>query len=201
MKVTLPALALFTAASLTAFAAPPPNPSPAPKAAADRASMNCATMGDPEDLCTWDAPRGTRGRKCVIDVEKMSRKHACSYTVAVSPALTDHKPMCISAGLAEHIVFRSSNGRMYRVRRLVPIEGSNARGQACPAHPFQREFHEEDFNFGSSFDTQVAKREAVGCFYKLEVQFMSVDPHAPISVHDPKHRRLECRDPHLGVTP
>lgn len=197
MKAILSALALLASASLTAFAAPPP--SPAPGAAAARASMNCATVSDPENLCQWDAPPGTHGRKCVIDVEKMSRAHACRYDQASSPPMTDHKPMCISAKLAEHIVFRSSNGRTYRVRRLVPIEGTNAQGQACPAHPFIREFHEEDFNFGSSFDTQVAKKEAVGCFYKLEVQFMTVDPKAPIAPHDPQRRRLECRDPHLGV--
>ena len=201
MKVTLLALALFTGASFTALAAPPPSPAPAPKAAAERASMKCATVSDPENLCQWDAPPGTRGRKCVIDVEHMGRKHACRYDQASSAPMMDHKPMCISAGLAEHIVFRSSNGRMYRVRRFVPIRGANAQGQACPAHPFQREFHEEDFNFGSSFDTQMAKKEAVGCFYKLEVQFMSIDPNAPVATHDPKHRHLECRDPHLGVTP
>lgn len=197
MKVMLPALALFTVASLTAFAAPP---SPAPKTLDARGvGMKCATVSDPENLCTWDAPPGTRGRKCVLDVEKMGRKHACSYAVTSSPVITDHKPMCISAHLAEHIVFRSSNGREYRVRRLVPIRGTNAQGQACPAHPFLHEFHEEDFNFGSSFDTQQAKSQAVGCFYKLEVQFLTVDPNAPIATHDPKHRHLECRDPHLGV--
>jgi hypothetical protein len=198
VKATLSALVFFAAASLTTFAAPP-NPIPSPKAQVG-VSQKCATVGDPENLCTWDAPPGTRGRKCVIDVEKMSRKHACSYTVAASSQFMDHKPMCISVHLAEHIVFRSSNGRMYRVRRLVPIKGSNAQGQACPAHPFQREFHEEDFNFGSSFDTQQAKSEATGCFYKLEVQFLTVDPSAPVATHDPKHRRLECRDPHLGLT-
>lgn len=197
MKTALSVLALFAAASLTAFAAPP-IPAPAPKAQVG-VSQKCATVGDPENLCTWDAPAGTRGRKCVIDVEHMSRKHACSYSVALSSQMMDHKPMCISARLAEHIVFRSSNGRMYRVRRLVPIKGNNAQGQACPAHPFQHEFHEEDFNFGSSFDTHQAKSEAVGCFYKLEVQFTTVDPNSPVATHDPKHRKLECRDPHLGI--
>lgn len=198
MKVTLSALALFTAVSLSAFAAPP---NPTPNAQSAGVSQKCATVGDPENLCQWDAPPGTRGRKCVLDVEHMSRKHACHYEVASSADMMDHKPMCISAGLAEHIVFRSSNGRMYRVRRLVPVNKTNAQGQACPAHPFRREFHEEDFNFGSSYDTQEAKSQSVGCFYKLEVQFMTVDPNSPISVHDPQHRRLECRDPHLGVTP
>jgi hypothetical protein len=199
VKATLSALALFAAASLTAFAAPP-IPKPAPTAQIG-VSQKCATVGDPEDLCTWDGPAGTRGRKCVIDVEHMSRKHACRYDQASGPAMTDHKPMCISAGLAEHIVFRSSNGRMYRVRRLVPIRGTNANGQACPAHPFLHEFHEEDFNFGSSYDSQQAKSAAVGCFYKLEVQFTTVDPNAPVATHDAQHRHLECRDPHLGVTP
>lgn len=197
MKFALPALALFTAASLTAFAAPP-TAAPSPKAQAG-VSRNCATESDPENLCQWDAPAGTHGRKCVLDVEKMDRKHACRYDLANSAMMSDHKPMCISAGLAEHIVFRSSNGRMYRVRRLVPINDTNDAGQACPKHPFRHEFHEEDFNFASSFDSQEAKSQAVGCFYKLEVQFMTIDPNAPVSTHDPQHRHLECRDPHLGI--
>ncbi|HEX3662190.1 MAG TPA: hypothetical protein VHU89_12200 [Acidobacteriaceae bacterium] len=196
MKFTLPALALFAAASLTAFAA---SPTPSPKAGSARVAQNCATVADAENLCTWDAPAGTRGRKCVIDVEKMSRKHACRYDLSSSVDMSDHKPMCISAGLAEHIVFRSSNGRMYRVRRLVPVNKTNGQGQACPAHPFRHEFHEEDFNFGSSFDTQEAKAGAIGCFYKLEVQFMTVDPNSPLATHDAQHRHLECRDPHLGI--
>lgn len=197
MKATLSVLALFTAASMTAFAAPP-TPPPTGQVGV---SQKCATVGDPENLCQWDAAPGTRGRKCIIDVEHMSRKRACHYEASMSSDMMDHKPMCISAGLAEHIVFRSSNGRMYRVRRLVPINKTNAQGQACPAHPFRREFHEEDFNFGNSYDTQEAKSQSVGCFYKLEVQFMTVDPNSPIANHDPQHRHLECRDPHLGVTP
>ncbi len=196
MKATLSALALFTVASLTAFAAPP-TPGPTPKRIASPKAAPPQT--DPENLCQWDGPAGTHGRKCVIDVERMDRKHVCHFDQATSADMMDHKPMCISAGLAEHIVFRSGNGRMYRVRRLVPINNTNADGQACPAHPFRREFHEEDFNFAGSYDTQEAKSQSVGCFYKLEVQFMTVDPNGPVATHDGQHRHLECRDPHLGI--
>lgn len=174
---------------------------PAPASASSSGVQLCAADTDAENLCKWDAPPGTRGRKCVLDVEGMSRKDICAYDKPGAVEMSDHKPMCISAKQAEHIVFRSRNGREFRVRRLVPINKTNGAGGACPAHPFSREFHEEDFNFAGNFDTAEPKTEAIGCRYKLEVQFLTVDPNAPIATHDPQHRRLECRDPHLGITP
>jgi len=194
MKANIAALALLVTAAAARAAGPPPTPPPA-----DSVQV-CAADTDLENLCKWDAPRGTRGRKCVLDVEHIERGRVCSYEKASAEEMTDHKPMCISASLAEHIVFRSSNGRTFRVRRLVPINKTNADGQACPAHPFRREFHEEDFNFGGDFDTMEPKSAAIGCRYKLEVQFMTEDPNAPVATHDPQHRHLECRDPHLGIT-
>lgn len=194
MKATISVLALL-AASLGAHAAGPP-PNPAPPSGVEI----CAGDTDAENLCTWDAPKGTHGRKCVLDVERIDRKTVCAYDHATAPEMTDHKPMCISAAMAEHIVFRSSHGRAYRVRRLIPINKTNAQGAACPAHPFRREFHAEDFNFGASFDTEEPKSNAIGCRYKLEVQFDAEDSTAPIAPNDPKRRRLECRDPHLGIT-
>jgi hypothetical protein len=194
VKIVLAAPAVILAASLIAHAS-----GPAPAGARLSAVQVCAADTDTENLCKWDAPPGTRGRKCVIDVEHMSRKDVCAYDHASAAEMSDHKPMCISAKLAEHIVFQSSNGRTFRVRRLVPINTTNNAGGACPAHPFRREFHAEDFNFGPNFDTAEPKSEAVGCRYKLEVQFLTVDPNAPVAIHDPQHRRLECRDPHLGI--
>jgi hypothetical protein len=173
---------------------------PAPAAAPSRAVQVCAGDNDAENLCKWDAPPGTRGRKCVLDVEHISRKDVCAYDRDTAAEMTDHKPMCISAHMAEHIVFQSSNGRTFRVRRLVPINKTSDSGAACPAHPFKREFHAEDFNFAGTFDTTEPKLEAVGCRYKLEVQFLTIDPNAPVATFDPQHRHLECRDPHLGIT-
>ena len=194
MKANVAVLALLVTAACAARAAGPPSPPPP-----SGSVQVCAADTDLENLCKWDAPRGTRGRKCVLDVERMERR-SCAYDQDHSPEMTDHKPMCISATMAEHIVFHSGNGRTFRVRRLVPINKTNASGQACPANPFRREFHAEDFNFGGQFDTMEPKSAAIGCRYKLEVQFMTEDPNAPIAPNDPKHRRLECRDPHLGVT-
>ncbi len=194
MKIAIPAFAALLTATLAAHAS---GPTPAP--AQSSVVQVCAADTDAENLCKWDAPLGTHGRKCVLDVERMPRKDVCAYGNATAPEMTDHKPMCISAKMAEHIVFQSSSGRTFRVRRLVPINKTNAAGQPCPPHPFQREFHAEDFNFGGSWDTTTAKSAAVGCRYKLEVQFMTVDPNAPVETNDPQHRRLECRDPHLGV--
>ncbi|MFP5228964.1 MAG: hypothetical protein ACLGXA_15210 [Acidobacteriota bacterium] len=194
MKIPVLLLAPVLAFTLAAHAA-----APAPAASGQSGVQVCAAATDPENLCRWDAPHGTHGRKCVFDVEKMSRKDVCAYDKATTAEMTDHKPMCISAAAAEHIVFLSSYGREFRVRRLVPINKTNAAGGVCPAHPFMREFHERDFTFGANFDTTEAKASAAGCRYKLEVQFMSVDPNAPIATHDPQHRRLECRDPHLQI--
>jgi hypothetical protein len=195
VKIVIAAPAMFLAATFVAHAS-----GPAPAPARTRAVQICAADTDAENLCKWDAPPGTHGRKCVIDVEHMSRKDICNYGSPTAAEMADHKPMCISAKMAEHIVFQSSNGRTFRVRRLVPINKTSDTGGACPAHPFSREFHEEDFNFAGNFDTAEPKTEAIGCRYKLEVQFLAVDPHAPVATHDPQHRHLECRDPHLGVT-
>lgn len=196
MKITVLALVPMLAAAVASHASGPAS-APAPQSGV----QVCAADTDLENLCKWDAPKGTRGRKCVIDVEHMTRKDVCAYGQATAREMSDHKPMCISATQAEHIVFQSSNGRQFRVRRLVPINKTSDTGGACPAHPFSREFHEEDFNFAGNFDTAEPKHEAIGCRYKLEVQFLTVDPNAPIAMHDPQHRRLECRDPHLGITP
>lgn len=195
MKITIAALATLIVTALAAHAS-----GPAPKAAASGAVDICAGDTDAENLCKWDAPPGTRGRKCVLDVERINPKEVCHYEQVSAQEFSDHKPMCISAAMAEHIVFESRNGRTFRVRRLVPINKTNANGQACPAHPFSREFHAEDFNFAPNFDTAEPKTEAIGCRYKLEVQFLTVDPNAPVAEFDPQHRHLECRDPHLGIT-
>lgn len=195
MKTTALALSSLLAASLGAYAS-----GPAPASGRQNGVQVCAADSDVENLCKWDAPPGTRGRKCVLDVEGMNRKDLCAYDKPNAAEMSDHKPMCISARQAEHIVFRSGKGREFRVRRLVPINQTNDAGGACPAHPFNREFHEEDFNFGANFDTTEPKMNAIGCRYKLEVQFLTVDPNSPVATHDPQHRRLECRDPHLGIT-
>jgi hypothetical protein len=192
VKLAIVSSAILIAAALVAHAA-----GPAPASSV----QVCAADSDMENLCKWNAPPGTRGRKCVLDVEHMSRKDVCTYDNPTAPEMTDHKPMCISAKMAEHIVFQSSHGRTFRVRRLVPINKTNNAGGACPAHPFSREFHAEDFNFGPTFDTAEPKAAAIGCRYKLEVQFLTVDPNAPVAKYDPQNRHLECRDPHLGVTP
>ena len=196
MKTTVLALLPVFVVALAGHAS---GPAPAPARAAQDGGQVCAADTDAENLCTWDAPEGTHGRKCVLDVERMSRKDVCAYDQAGAQEMADHKPMCISAAQAEHIVFQSGHSRQFRVRRLVPINATNAAGAPCPAHPFTREFHAEDFNFGSGVDTQQARASAVGCRYKLEVQFLTVDPNAPVAVHDPQHRRLECRDPHLQI--
>ena len=196
MKIAILALVPMLTAALATHAS-----GPAAAAQARSGAQVCAADTDLENLCKWDAPKGTHGRKCVIDVEGMSRKDVCAYDKLTAAEMNDHKPMCISAGQAEHIVFRSGKGREFRVRRLVPINKNSDRGGACPAHPFSHEFHEEDFNFAGNFDTAEPKSEAVGCRYKLEIQFLAVDPGAPVATHDPQHRRLECRDPHLGIIP
>lgn len=195
MKTTIAVLAACITAALAAHAS-----GSAPAATHRRAVQICAADTDAENLCKWDAPPGTRGRKCVLNVEHISRKDVCAYDHPTAAEMKDHKPMCISAKMAEHIVFQSSNGRTFRVRRLVPINKTNGQGQACPAHPFSREFHPEDFNFAGTFDTAEPKSEAIGCRYKLEVQFQTIDPNAPAASYDPQHRHLECRDPHLTVT-
>ena len=186
---SIPALTLLLGAALAAHAAGPlPNPGPNPAPADDDAT-----------LCTWDSPAGTHGRKCAVDVERIDRQAACHYDQTTAADMTDHPPMLISVSNAEHMVFNSSGNRSFRVRRLVPISATGANGQACPLHPFKHQFREEDFNFGGSFDSLVAKKRAIGCRYKLEVQFLTIDPGAPVATHDPHHRHLECRDPHLLI--
>lgn len=193
VKITILALVpLFTAALASYAAGPAATPPP------QSGVQVCAADIDAENLCKWDAPKGTPGRKCVLDVEHMSRKDVCAYGNATAPTMTDHKPMCISASKAEHIVFQSGNGRQFRVRRLVPMANN---GGACPAHPFNHQFNEGDLTFGGNIDTTAPKAAASGCFYKLEIQFETIDSNAPKEPHDSKGRRFECRDPHLGVTP
>lgn len=185
---SIPAFILVAAALAAHAATPNPAPNPAPAVAPDDAT-----------LCQWDFPAGTHGRKCAIDVERIDRQAACHYDQATAADMTDHPPMYISVSKAEHMVFASGSNRSFRVRRLVPISATGASGQACPKHPFRHQFREEDFNFSNSADSLVAKKAAIGCRYKLEVQFLTIDPDAPVATHDPQHRHLECRDPHLQV--
>ena len=175
--------------ALAAYAATPA-PKPAPP------NPPHAAAGDDATLCQWDSPAGTHGRKCAVDVEAIDRRYACDYTKATIPDMTDHPPMLISVSRAEHMVFTSSSGRSFRVRRLIPISGN---GSSCPQHPFNHEFDEGNFVFGSTADTTTGKTAAIGCKYKLEVQFLTVDPSAPVATHDPQHRHLECRDPHIQL--
>lgn len=191
---SIPAVILLGAALAAHAAGPVPNPMPNP-------APNPAPALDDATLCTWDSPAGTQGRKCAIDVERIDRHAACRYDQTTAPDMTDHPPMLISVSRAEHMAFSSSSNRSFRVRRLVPISATGAQGQACPKHPFKHQFREEDFTFGNGFDSLVAKKQAIGCRYKLEVQFLTIDPGAPVATHDPHRRHLECRDPHLQVQP
>jgi len=188
----VPAVMLLGAALAAHAAGPAPNSPTSPAA-------NPAPAADDATLCQWDSPVGTHGRRCAIDVERVDRRAACHYDQATTPDMTDHPPMLFSVSRGEHMVFSSSRNRSFRVRRLVPITATGASGQACPKHPFKHEFHEEDFTFGDGYDSLVAKKAAIGCRYKLEVQFLTLDPDAPVATHDPHHRHLECRDPHLQV--
>lgn len=196
MKISVPAFAMLVAAALAAHAAPPA-PTPAP-AAVDV----CAGASDAENLCSWDAAAGAHGRGCRLDVEHIDRKYACRYDQAAVADMDDHKPMCFSVRNAEHILFSSGRGRQFRVRRLVPITKTGAHGQACPRDPFRQTFHEEDFHtaWDNPKDSLAPKASALGCKYKLEVQWNALDPGAPSAPYDPQHRHLECRDPHLGIT-
>jgi hypothetical protein len=187
--------ALLSAGCLTAqtdpisathvYAAPPP------------ATRVCAGDTDAENLCAWDSARGTHGRKCTLDVEKIDRKAVCRYGASAVADMTDHKPMCFSIKNAEHINFTSSKGRQFRVRRLVPITAKGWNGQACPKDPFGHSFDEHNLNFGGDVDSDVPRAAALGCKYKLEVQFHNEDPNAPAEPHDPGGHHYECRDPHL----
>lgn len=196
MKISLFAPVFVVAAACLAHAATPP---PAAAAAASGVEV-CAGAADAENLCSWDKAPGTHGRKCTLDVERIDRKYSCNYGQSLAAEMSDHKPMCFSAKTAEHILFQSSRKRQFRVRRLVPITKTNAQGQACPRDPFAKTFHEEDFGFSGSWDSLSPKASAIGCRYKLEVQWNALDAGAPLAPFDPQRRHLECRDPHLTVT-
>lgn len=194
MKAILPVCALSLLASFTAFAA---SPSPAPKGGQD-VPQACDNTGDHSKYCKWKGGNfGTPGRECDIDVETIDQD-PCDFQSNTAHEMADHTPICISSKLGEHIVFNSTKGRTYRIRRLVPLDTNAA---SCPAQPFAQVFDEKDFDkVGTTFDTKAANQSAVGCFYKLEVQFRTIDPNGPHDPHDPQSgRKLECRDPHLGV--
>jgi hypothetical protein len=206
VKRPTPAIAaatlVFAAALAAHAAAPKPTPAPTPAAApAPPPAMSaCAQPTDAENLCSWDAAAGTHGRGCHLDVERVDKKYDCNYAQASVAQMSDHKPMCFSVQNAEHILFTSSRSRQFRVRRLVPITRTGANGQACPRDPFTQSFHEEEWGFDGRKDSLTPKASALGCQYKLEVQFNAIDPNAPAAPYDPQHRHLECRDPHLGIT-
>jgi hypothetical protein len=197
VKRSFAVLALFSAGFLAAQDRVAPPAGLAPMVQPADTSV-CADVKDAENYCVWDSAKGTHGRKCTLDVEKIERSAACRYDLASVPDRLDHKPMCFSISNAEHIAFTSSKKRKFRVRRLVPITATGTNGQACPNDPFKKSFKEEDFSsFDVAFDSDVPKTEAEGCKYKLEVQFRKIDPNAPAEPHDPKKQHLECRDPHL----
>ncbi len=180
------------ALSLIAYAAPS-----RAQSSQDNVSA-CAQSTDPENLCNWDSPAGTHGRKCNLDVENIPRT-PCTYGQSSIPAITDHKPMCFSVQNAEHIAFMSGQGRSFRVRRLVPITHKNASGLNCPRDPFATAFDPSHMAFGNGADSHGPQSSAIGCQYKLEVQFQTEDPNAPADPDDPSHRHYECRDPHLKI--
>jgi hypothetical protein len=198
VKFTAVVFALLPAGCLTAQTAPAP---PTNIQATAHSSMQvCAAVSDAENLCSWDSPRGTHGRKCTLDVEKIDRNAACHYGASAVADMKDHKPMCFSIRNAEHIAFNSGRGRQFRVRRLVPITAKGVSGQDCPKDPFGTTFDPKSVNFGGSFDSAAPKASARGCKYKLEVQFHDEDPNAPVEPNDPGHHHYECRDPHLLIT-
>lgn len=200
MRGIVAALALGCAVSLSAQTRPA-SPAPATLSAADAGGAGstevCAGASDAENLCSWDGPAGTHGRRCTLDVERIRRDSACRFDKAAMEDMADHKPMCISIRDAEHIAFSSSHGRHFRVRRLVPITARGANGQLCPRDPFGTVFDPTKLNFTGAVDSQAAKTEAEGCKYKLEVQFETQDPKGPAEPNDGQHRHFECRDPHL----
>jgi hypothetical protein len=198
LKYTAVVFALLSAGCLTAQT----NPVTAAQvhAAPPLASTQvCAADTDAENLCAWDSAHGTHGRKCTLDVEKIDRKAACHFGNSGSADFSDHKPMCFSIKNAEHIAFTSGRGRPFRVRRLVPISAKGWSGQACPKDPFTRGFDPKDMNFGGGFDSDIPKASALGCKYKLEIQFHDEDPNAPAEPNEAQHHHYECRDPHLLI--
>jgi hypothetical protein len=201
MKCTLVAFALLSTGYLSAQAAPSSTLDFASGVTAGGAASTevCASTSDSENLCTWDAEKGTHGRKCTLDVEKIERT-VCKYEEASTADRPDHKPMCFSIHDAEHIVFKSGKQRVFRVRRFVPITARGTNGQACPKDPFGTSFDEHNVTFDSMFDSAAARAEAEGCKYKLEVQFHDLDSNAAREPHDKKGRHFECRDPHIKIT-
>lgn len=185
MKLTAAAVAILLASSFSAFAEAPAGSKAAPS------SANCASIGDPGNVCTkWN------GTACAVDVEKMPSQR-CDYNQASTADMDgDHKPMCYSVGQQQHMIFSSSRSRKFRVRRLVPITATNAKGQPCPPDPFRQAFDPHNIQFGDNADSLAPKAAAIGCKYKLEVQFSDIDNNAPPE-QDGKH--YECRDPHLGI--
>lgn len=187
MKLTVLAVAPLLTATFALLASGPGT------ALAQSSGPACAGAHDTENLCSWDGPH----QKCTLDVERIPRD-ACAYGNPTTPNITGHKPMCFSVQQAQHIVFQSSSGRQFRVRRLVPIASNS---NSCPQQPFNHTFNESDLTFSGGSDTTLPKASAIGCFYKLEIQFSTLDSNAPQEPHDSNKRRFECRDPHLGVTP
>jgi hypothetical protein len=198
VRYAFPAAIVLLAFACRVHAATPPAPAPASSAV-----QACASDSDAENLCTrWDSAAGSHGRGCHLDVERIDRKYGCRYDAASVAEMDDHKPMCFSAARAEHILFESSRSRQFRVRRLVRITETGANGQACPRDPFNQPFHEEDFHaaWDTPKDSLAPKASAIGCRYKLEVQWNAIDANSPEATYDPQHRHLECRDPHLQIT-
>lgn len=194
MKAIHPVFALSLVAFPAAWAAPPATGSGAGQAV----SQTCDDTGDHSQYCHWNGSWGTDGRECDIDVESIDRD-ACDFdaSTASESAMANHAPICISSGKHEHIVFTSGQGRQYRIRRLIPFPDNGAN---CPDQPFGAKFDPKNFTFGATVDTKAAGSGAVGCFYKLEVQFMTDDANGPPDPNsNPPGRKLECRDPHLGI--
>jgi hypothetical protein len=160
--------------------------------AASAQTTVCAQTTDKENLCKWN------GTACHLNVEKMDRTHACQYDQSTASDYTNHKPMCFSVAKHHHILFNSNRNRPFRIRRFVPITATNANGQACPVDPFGHHFDTDPGKnpFGGAIDSQTARASAVGCKYKLEVEFKDTDPKAPSDADGVHH---ECRDPHLLV--
>lgn len=186
MKLATVSVAIILASGLVARAA-----APAPAQADNDSVQGCAHEGDKGNLCKWN------GSACNLDVEQMDSE-PCHYDQStVDDMDSDHKPMCFSVSQKHHIIFDSSQKRSFRVRRLVPITATNPQGQPCPAHPFGHHFDPHQIQFGNSVDSQAPVQDAVGCKYKLEVQFQHEDPSFPAE-SDGHH--YECRDPHLRIT-
>lgn len=163
--------------------------------------QDCIDESHPKNLCHWSDKEGAKGRVCHLDVEKIDEKEACHFEVELAQDAGDHPPICISKEREERIAFESSKKRKFRVRRLVRINKQTEDGRECPKHPFRHHFNEEEMNFTDSQDTDTVDNDQTpeGCMYKLEVQYSKVDKKSPAEMHDKKHTRWECRDPHIKV--